>query len=125
MSQYAFDPIKPVVETKYGQLRGIRYGDVDMFMGVKYADAKRFPSSLFGRPFTAIRKAMADIMPVAMNIDLHPRYPFSSPPMTGPAERPIYVAAVLFPSTLPRSLGGKALISRALFVANIIAPAMP
>ena len=42
MSQYAFDPIKPVVKTKYGQLRGIRYGDVDMFMGVKYADAKRF-----------------------------------------------------------------------------------
>ena len=28
--------------------------------------------------------------------------------MTGPAERPIYVAAVLFPSTLPLSLGGKA-----------------
>ena len=42
MSQYTFDPVKPVVETKFGKLRGISYGDVDMFMGVKYADAPRF-----------------------------------------------------------------------------------
>ena len=57
MSQYAFDPIKPVVETKYGQLRGIRYGDVDMFMGVKYADAKRFQRPVEPEPWEGVKNA--------------------------------------------------------------------
>ena len=42
MNPYVFDAAKPVVETKFGKLRGVRYGGVSMFMGVKYADAGRF-----------------------------------------------------------------------------------
>ena len=42
MNQYIFEPVKPVVETKFGKLRGVTYGDVNIFMGVKYANAKRF-----------------------------------------------------------------------------------
>ena len=42
MNQYVFDPVKPVVETRYGKLRGITYGDISFFMGIRYAKAKRF-----------------------------------------------------------------------------------
>ena len=42
MNQFIFDPVKPVIETKFGKLRGVTYGDVNIFMGVKYAEAKRF-----------------------------------------------------------------------------------
>ena len=59
MSQYAFDPNKPVVKTKFGQLRGIRYGNVDMFMGVKYADAKRFQRSVEQPPWEGVKNASA------------------------------------------------------------------
>ena len=29
MSNYIFEPVKPVVETKFGKLRGVTYGDVN------------------------------------------------------------------------------------------------
>ena len=35
MNQFVFDPIKPVVDTKFGKLRGVTYGDVNIFMGVR------------------------------------------------------------------------------------------
>lgn len=42
MNQLVFEPIKPVVQTKFGALRGVTYGGVNIFMGVRYAKAKRF-----------------------------------------------------------------------------------
>ena len=34
---YLYDPVDPVVQTKYGKIRGYTYGGVDHFFGVKYA----------------------------------------------------------------------------------------
>ena len=42
MNANIFDPVKPVAETRFGRLRGVRYGDVNIFMGIRYAAAKRF-----------------------------------------------------------------------------------
>ena len=42
MNSYVFEPTRPVVQTKQGKLRGVTYGDVNIFMGVEYAHAKRF-----------------------------------------------------------------------------------
>ena len=42
MNPYVFEPVKPVIETKYGKLRGVTYGDVNIFVGVQYAKARRF-----------------------------------------------------------------------------------
>lgn len=42
MNQYVFEETRPVVETKYGKLRGVTYGDMNIFMGIEYAHAKRF-----------------------------------------------------------------------------------
>ena len=42
MNQYIFEEKRPVIETKYGKLRGISYGGLNIFMGVDYARAKRF-----------------------------------------------------------------------------------
>ena len=42
MNPYTFDPVKPIIETKYGRLRGVSYGEVNIFMGVQYAKARRF-----------------------------------------------------------------------------------
>ncbi len=39
---YLYDPVDPVVQTKYGKVRGYTYGGVDHFFGVKYAKARRF-----------------------------------------------------------------------------------
>ncbi len=39
---YTYDPVDPIVETKYGKLRGYCYGDVNHFLGIRYAQAKRF-----------------------------------------------------------------------------------
>ncbi len=39
---YLYDPVDPIVETKFGKLRGYCYGDVNHFLGIRYAQAKRF-----------------------------------------------------------------------------------
>lgn len=57
MNKYVFEPVKPVVETKYGKLRGVTYGDVNIFMGVKYAEAKRFHMPVEQQPWQGIRNA--------------------------------------------------------------------
>lgn len=57
MNKYVFDPVKPVVETKFGKLRGVTYGDVNIFMGVKYAEAKRFQMPVDQQPWEGIRNA--------------------------------------------------------------------
>ena len=35
MNSYVFEPTRPVVQTKQGKLRGVTYGDVNIFMGVE------------------------------------------------------------------------------------------
>ena len=57
MNQYIFEPVKPVVETKFGKLRGVTYGDVNIFMGVKYAKAKRFQMPKEQESWEGIRNA--------------------------------------------------------------------
>ena len=57
MNQYIFEPVKPVVETKFGKLRGVTYGDVNIFMGVKYAKAKRFHMPKEQESWEGIRNA--------------------------------------------------------------------
>jgi len=42
MNQYVFEETRPIVQTKYGKIRGVTYGDMNIFMGVEYAQAKRF-----------------------------------------------------------------------------------
>ena len=57
MNQYVFEAVKPVVETKFGKLRGVTYGDVNIFMGVKYAEAKRFQPPVEQQPWTGVKSA--------------------------------------------------------------------
>lgn len=57
MNKFVFDPVKPVVETKFGKLRGVTYGDVNIFMGVKYAEAKRFHMPVEQQPWEGIKNA--------------------------------------------------------------------
>ena len=57
MNQYIFDPVKPVVETKFGKLRGVTYGDVNIFMGIRYAKARRFRMPEEQEPWEGIRDA--------------------------------------------------------------------
>jgi len=37
-----FEEEKPIVETKYGKVRGITWGGVNTFLGIRYAKVKRF-----------------------------------------------------------------------------------
>ena len=57
MNQYVFENTRPVVETKFGKIRGVTYGDVNMFMGVQYAKAKRFHMPEEQEPWEGIRNA--------------------------------------------------------------------
>ena len=57
MNQYVFEPVKPVVETKYGRLRGVTYGEVNIFMGIPYAHAERFGMPAEPEPWEGIRNA--------------------------------------------------------------------
>ena len=57
MNQYVFDPVKPVVDTKFGKLRGVCYGDVNIFMGIKYADAPRFRMPVEQQPWEGVKDA--------------------------------------------------------------------
>ena len=55
MNQYVFDPVKLIVETKFGSLRGVTHGDVNIFMGVKYAEAKRFHMPVEQQPWDGVK----------------------------------------------------------------------
>lgn len=55
--QYYYDPVDPIVETKYGKLRGYTYGEVNHFLGIKYADAKRFKMPVDVSPWEGVRDA--------------------------------------------------------------------
>ena len=57
MNQYVFDPVKPVVETKFGKLRGVTYGDISFFMGIRYAKAKRFHMPEEPEPWEGVKNA--------------------------------------------------------------------
>lgn len=57
MNQYVFDPKKPVVQTKYGKLRGVTYGDVNIFMGIPYGEAKRFHRPEEPQPWEGVKNA--------------------------------------------------------------------
>ena len=39
---YLYDPVDPVVQTKFGKVQGYCYGGVNHFLGIRYAQAKRF-----------------------------------------------------------------------------------
>ncbi|MBQ5342057.1 MAG: carboxylesterase family protein, partial [Oscillospiraceae bacterium] len=77
---YLYDPVEPVVQTKYGKLRGYTFGDVNHFLGVRYAKAKRFhmpeePDSWEGikeaKTFGATMLQMNPYRPVARNMGLN------------------------------------------------------
>ena len=57
MNPYSYEPVKPVVETRFGKLRGACYGGVNMFMGVKYADAPRFQLPVEPQPWEGVKNA--------------------------------------------------------------------
>ena len=57
MNQYVFDPVKPVVETRFGKLRGITYGDINFFMGIRYAKARRFQMPEDPEPWRGVKNA--------------------------------------------------------------------
>ena len=57
MNQFVFERKRPVVETRQGKLRGVTYGGVNIFMGVKYAHAKRFHMPEEVEPWEGIRDA--------------------------------------------------------------------
>ena len=57
MNQYVFEPVKPVTETKYGRLRGVTYGDINIFMGIPYAHADRFCMPVEPDSWEGIRNA--------------------------------------------------------------------
>lgn len=81
MNPYTFDAVKPVVETKYGALRGVCYGGVNMFMGVKYADAPRFQLPREPQPWEGVKNAYV--------------YGPISPQMGGPSPFPFYRGLLL------------------------------
>ena len=77
---YLYDPAEPVVQTKYGKLRGYTFGDVNHFLGVRYAKAKRFhmpeePDCWEGiqeaKTFGATMLQMNPYRPVARNMGLN------------------------------------------------------
>ncbi len=57
MNQYVFEPQKPVVQTTGGKLRGVTYGDVNIFMGIPYAHAKRFHMPEPVEPWEGVKNA--------------------------------------------------------------------
>ena len=76
MNTYVFDPVKPVAETKFGKLRGVCYGGVNMFMGIKYANAKRFCMPVEPETWEGVKDAY--------------RYGHISPQLGAPTPPPYY-----------------------------------
>ena len=50
---------EPVVDTKYGKLRGFQLGEIYHFYGIKYANAKRFKMPVEVEPWDGIRDALS------------------------------------------------------------------
>ena len=75
MNQYIFEPKKPVIETKYGKLRGVTYGDVNIFMGVQYATARRFHQPEEPEKWEGVKDAFlhGPVAPLMAQV----RFPFS------------------------------------------------
>ncbi len=67
MNQFVFEPTRPVVDTKQGKLRGVTYGDVNIFMGVQYAHAKRFQMPTMVEPWEGVKNAYHH-GPIAMQV---------------------------------------------------------
>ena len=65
MNKFVFEDKRPVVQTKQGLLRGVTYGDVNIFMGIQYAHAKRFHLPEEIEPWEGIKNAYQH-GPVAM-----------------------------------------------------------
>ena len=59
MNIYAFEPDRPVVQTKGGLLRGMCFGGVEIFLGVKYGIAKRFQMAQELEPWEGIKNCYA------------------------------------------------------------------
>ena len=57
MNPFVFERKRPVVETRQGRLRGVCYGDVNIFMGIPYAHAKRFCMPEEIEPWEGIKDA--------------------------------------------------------------------
>ena len=57
MNKYTFEQERPFAKTKYGTLRGVTYGGVNIFMGVEYGKARRFRSPHEIEPWEGIRDA--------------------------------------------------------------------
>lgn len=57
MNHNVFEQERPLAHTKFGTLRGVTYGDVNIFMGVPYAHAKRFQMPVEIEPWEGIKDA--------------------------------------------------------------------
>ncbi len=57
MERLIYKEEKPVVTTKYGKVRGVSYGGVNLFLGIKYADAARFAMPEDPESWEGIREA--------------------------------------------------------------------
>ncbi len=67
MNTHTFEAKRPVIQTKFGKLRGVTYGDVNIFMGVEYARAKRFHMPEEIEPWEGVKNAYRH-GPVAMQV---------------------------------------------------------
>ena len=57
MNHNVFERERPLAHTRFGTLRGVTYGGVNIFMGVQYAHAKRFQMPVEIEPWEGIRNA--------------------------------------------------------------------
>ena len=57
MNPYVFEDKRPIVETRQGKLRGVTYGNVNIFMGIPYAHAKRFQMPEEIEPWEGVKNA--------------------------------------------------------------------
>ena len=57
MNHNVFERERPLAHTKFGTLRGVAYGDVNIFMGVAYARAKRFQMPAEIEPWEGVQNA--------------------------------------------------------------------
>ena len=73
MTPYIFEKERPIVNTKYGKLRGVTFGGVNIFMGVEYGKAKRFHMPEEVEPWEGIKDAYQH-GPIA--VQLNPTNPF-------------------------------------------------